>query len=103
MADPKLRQMLNAGDFILAPGIFDGISALLDLLATLCALPIVSNVTAVAAAGETVVYKWDHSLLCAMAEEDPVSIGRLIRMIMVKLNRATFSTMYQYLGSPTNR
>ena len=29
MADPKLRQMLNAGDFILAPGIFDGISALL--------------------------------------------------------------------------
>ncbi|MEE3098605.1 MAG: isocitrate lyase/PEP mutase family protein, partial [Pseudomonadota bacterium] len=29
MADPKLREMLRAGDFILAPGVFDGISALL--------------------------------------------------------------------------
>ena len=83
----------------LGPG--DTLSALLDLLATMCALPIVSHVTAVASAKATTVYKWDHSLLAQMAKEDPVSIGRLIRMIMVKLNRATFSTMYQYLGLTT--
>ncbi len=102
----------------------DTLSALLDLLSTLCALPIVCQVSAVAvppvarhrgggggerdperaedaAACCTVVYKWDQGLLQRMGEEHPVSIGRLIRMIMVKLNRATFSTMYQYLGLTT--
>ena len=80
----------------LGPG--ESISALLDLLATLCSLPIVSQVTAIAVSPQTIVYKWDHCFLAQMAKEDPVSIGRLVRMITVKLNRATFSTMYEYLG-----
>jgi predicted acylesterase/phospholipase RssA/CRP-like cAMP-binding protein len=49
----------------------------------------------------TVVFKWDQKLLLRLGQEHPHEIGRLVRMILVKLNRATYSTMYQYLGLTT--
>ena len=47
---------------------------------------------------ETIVYKWDQDLLQRLGQEHPIAIGRLVRMILVKLNRASTSVAYQYLG-----
>ena len=90
-ASKKYLRTLNAGDTL---------SALLDLLNTLTGLPIECQVTAMASLEyeETIVYKWDQDLLQRLGQEHPIAIGRLVRMILVKLNRASTSVAYQYLG-----